>query len=70
MDELCKQCKKPIPEERQKHHAKYCSEECSQVAERQKYRRSNPNIPSLATGTVGAVSELRVAADFPGPCEV
>lgn len=62
----CETCGNPIPVERLNRcdWAKTCSPECSKRRGSVLYRQNNPQRRSLPTGTVGAISELRVAADL------
>ena len=59
----CKYCHKPIPEERQRRHAKFCSNRCSQLFQHAKYKILN-EYTGLPTGTVGAMNELKVSIDL------
>lgn len=61
----CKGCGKPITGEKAVWHSKYCSVECKSSYLKREYRKHNPyHGPSLPSGSVGAVSELVVAADL------
>ena len=63
--ELCVVCQKPIPKERKRRHAKYCSDECSKQKTRGYYRENNPPLGlKLSTGVVGTINELRVCVDL------
>jgi len=58
-EKLCVQCGKSISGSRWK----YCSEECYQVANKEKYNLANP-FQGTTSATTGAISELRVAVDL------
>jgi len=53
-----------VPKERMRYRAKFCSKECQRGSISRKYRELNPDPFDLPTSTVGAVAELRVAADL------
>lgn len=60
----CPICDSAIPRTREKYPAtKYCSEECSKVAQTRRYRELNPE-PNLERNTRGAISEHRVIVDL------
>lgn len=61
----CVQCKAAIPFEREKRRAKYCSDLCKVARQKEQWREQNerPEI-RIASGTVGAIGELRAAAEL------
>jgi len=59
MEKFCEVCGKPYQATRD--WQKYCSHECSLEVSRRCYTRVQHNLP---TGTIGAMSELRVATDL------
>ena len=59
----CPHCHKPLSAERIHRRAKYCSKACERAFRRTVYRRRHPR-PVIASGSVGAIGELRVAADL------
>lgn len=61
--DICLQCGGPIPEERRRYHAKYCSSHCSNLKNGKRYRYLNPK-PIFSTDTVGLISEHRVVIDL------
>lgn len=61
--ETCIECTGPIPPTRQRHHAKFCTSECSRVYNRKRYAEHSTTL-DLPTGTVGALAELVVAVDL------
>ena len=64
--EMCGACGSPIPEERKRRFpsVKTCSPACIKEYSQLRYREANPLRRVGPTGTVGAISELRVAADL------
>ena len=62
----CENCRNAIPTRRLTRcpWVKTCSPECTRKRNSLLWRQKNPRPIKLATGTVGAVSELRVATDL------
>jgi hypothetical protein len=58
MSQVCEHCQKPFPYSKDKYRRKYCSIECRTA------RYCPSSTSHLASGTAGAVSELRVCADL------
>lgn len=61
--EICIICGARISEQRQRRHAKTCSEQCSIKLTQRKYHQANPQ-SSLSSNTSGAISEHRVIIDL------
>jgi len=62
---MCAYCGSEIPWHRNFPATKFCSQKCYDRAEREKQHKLNPPRDiKLSSGTMGAVSELRVAADL------
>lgn len=59
----CITCKKQIPEGRKRRHAVFCSIACRRESWQSLYP-SRSGASQLSRGTVGAISELRVAVDL------
>lgn len=64
MDITCRICGNPISDVRRRRRAIYCSYECSRERQRRDYRKRNPIVTGLPSGVIGALSELRIAADL------
>lgn len=62
-DKLCVRCQAPISIGRVRRRAKFCTNDCSSANTRELFAVNNPRIP-VPTGTVGAISEMRVAVDL------
>jgi len=61
--EICEFCDEPIPKERQRHNAKFCSDRCRVRRDLERYHAQNPKT-TLPHTTSGAISEYRVIADL------
>jgi hypothetical protein len=56
---LCRYCSQPIPADRLRFHAVFCSSTCRSASHKSNYRSLNI-LTGLSSGTVGAISELVV----------
>jgi len=63
MNTTCEFCGESIPEERQRHHAKFCSDRCRVRRDLERYHARNPK-KTLPNTTSGAISEYRVIVDL------
>lgn len=63
MNTTCEFCGEPIPKERQRHGAKFCSDRCRVRRDLERYHARNPKT-TLPNTTSGAISEYRVIADL------
>ena len=63
MNTICEFCKAPIPKERQRHGAKFCSDRCRVRRDLERYHSKNPKT-TLPKTTSGAISEYRVIVDL------
>ena len=61
---ICKNCKEELSEVKIRRHAKFCSMKCYRQNKNNQYRKLNPRMSNLTNGTIGAISELRVALDL------
>lgn len=61
----CPNCNKPLPTDRIRRKAKFCSKECLRESHKKLYRSQNPlQNYSVCSGTRGAISELKVSIDL------
>lgn len=61
--DTCINCDQPIPQEKQRRHARYCCRACSQEYNLRKYHATAPRW-GLPTPVIAAMSELVCATDL------
>lgn len=63
----CARCGSPLSAERQRRHARFCTNACAKAVAHDRHLELNPRRPvTLATATVGALHELVVSCDLLG----
>ena len=60
----CARCTEDVPPARIRRRAKFCSNLCADITQKEKYREINRRPGDLQSGTVGAIHELEVACDL------